>query len=153
MSKTDLTCLKIYNGPSPARWSLQALIRPRAARAVEDRQGTAGQQQKGGRGKAGRQSSLPLQNQPWHLLYSHQDAVMCRAACTQLDLVISIATDGDWLIHTLRQDLCLHAHVINVRHPMSDKGIERLKPMVTPPDGRQPADRRMQLGKGFITLP
>lgn len=61
----------------------------------------AGQQQKGSRGKAGAQSSLPLQDQPRHILYGHQDAVICLAVCTQLDLVVSAAADGNLLIHTL----------------------------------------------------
>lgn len=65
-----------------------------------------GQQQKGGRSKAGSQSSLPLQEQPRHILYGHQDAVICLAVCTQLDLVVSAAADGNLLIHTLSSGRC-----------------------------------------------
>ncbi|KAK9837038.1 hypothetical protein WJX84_000368 [Apatococcus fuscideae] len=61
----------------------------------------AGPKQKGGRNKAGGQTSLPLQDQPRYILYGHQDSVICLAVCTQLDLVVSAAADGNLLFHTL----------------------------------------------------
>ena len=54
-----------------------------------------------GKGKAGAQPSLPLQDQPRQILYGHRDAVVCMAVCTQLDLVVSAAADGNLLFHTL----------------------------------------------------
>ena len=57
--------------------------------------------QQKGKGKAGVQPSLPLLDQPRQILYGHRDAIVCLAVCTQLDLVVSAAADGNLLFHTL----------------------------------------------------
>ena len=57
----------------------------------------------GGRSLRGRAPSgqLLLRAQPRHLLYGHQDAVVCVALSPELDLVASASAEGTVLFHTL----------------------------------------------------
>lgn len=49
---------------------------------------------------------LPLRPRPRHLLYGHEDAVVCAAVCTELDIIVSASADGVVLMHTLGEGRC-----------------------------------------------
>ena len=45
--------------------------------------------------------TLPLRQRPRHLLYGHEDAVVCAVVCAELDLIVSASADGAILMHSL----------------------------------------------------
>lgn len=54
---------------------------------------------------------LPLKQRPRHLLYGHEDAVVCAVICAELDLIVSASANGAVLMHSLGQGRCgSHPH-------------------------------------------